>query len=219
MLTTDRRADRRRRRAGSRCRRTNSGALVVEVQRGIDHRDAHPAHGIDRRLGRRRRALADGTAGLPWSGRDDLGEDRQRDLLGSSGTDVESRGSVHAGLHRRADVDRSRAPPRLACGWPRGRRRERRPAARRRARPPRPGRAMRSRPLRCRRAVAPSYAAPAWPSGPTRSSSARAMGVSPATTTSGAGMTGSRKISNVPPDRHGLCTVSEPGSRLLRAPA
>ena len=52
---------------------------------------------------------------------------------------------------------------------------------------------------------------PAWPSGPTSSSSARAIGVSPATTTSGAGMTGSRKISNVPPDKHGLCTVSEPG--------
>ena len=30
----------------------------------------------------------------------------------------------------------------------------------------------------------------------------------------GAGTTGSRKISRVPPDRHGLCTVSVPGVRL-----
>src|SRR5262249_16300325 len=32
------------------------------------------------------------------------------------------------------------------------------------------------------------------------------------TTTSVAGTTGSRKISSVPPDRHGLCTTTAPGS-------
>ena len=36
------------------------------------------------------------------------------------------------------------------------------------------------------------------------------MGPSPCTWISGGGTTGSRKISRVPPDRHGLCTDSVP---------
>jgi hypothetical protein len=36
------------------------------------------------------------------------------------------------------------------------------------------------------------------------------IGLSPKIATSGAGITGSKKISNVPPDKHGLCTVRFP---------
>ncbi len=44
-----------------------------------------------------------------------------------------------------------------------------------------------------------------------RARSERATGASPNTTSRGAGSTGSRKISSVPPDRHALCTTSLPG--------
>ena len=42
--------------------------------------------------------------------------------------------------------------------------------------------------------------------------SASAIGVAPQMRTSGAGTCGSRKISNAPPDRHGLTTTHAPGA-------
>ena len=55
-----------------------------------------------------------------------------------------------------------------------------------------------------------SQATTVYPSDPPSSASARPIGAVPWTATTGAGMTGSRKISSVPPDRHGFTTVSLP---------
>ena len=189
MLTTDRRGDRQRTRAGSRCRRTNGGcpswsrcSEASTIATLIPHTGSI-ADSVD--VGG---ALADGTAGLSRPGRDDLGEDRQRNFLWRASTDVEPSGRVHAGLHRCADVDRRRctASPRLRLAT--------RPtygtsdcsAATRTSSSSRPCDAITTAAVSPGSALA--YAMPAWPSGPTRSSSARAIGVSPATTTNGAGI-------------------------------
>src|SRR5689334_5311195 len=66
--------------------------------------------------------------------------------------------------------------------------------------------------------IAPAMSAPmsaARPSQPTAaatSTSARATGASPYTKTNGSGIMASRKISSVPPERHGLATVSRPST-------
>ena len=140
----------------------------------------------------------------------DLGQDRQRDLLGRAGADVEPGRGVHPRPRDVVDVERGDARPRPACGWRPGRRRARRRAA------PRSSTASSSRPCE----ATTTAAAPAADRAGRRRDHvvaeaarrarrrAAAIGLSPCTTTSGAGTTGSRKISSVPPDRHGLCDAS-----------
>ena len=63
---------------------------------------------------------------------------------------IEAGRGVDARLHRRAQVERRRPPPRPASGWRRVRRTAPWPATRRRAPPPRPARATRRRRRTCR---------------------------------------------------------------------
>ena len=132
---------------------------------------------------------------------------------------------------RRACWRRCRARPgvtircRVTSGRRRARRRRRRPASdwRPGRRTRRPARTAAARSLLVatvrrdddrRRAV--GHLADPMPSrsrAPSRAStSARAIGLSPNTATSGAGRCGSRKISSVPPLRHGLWAITLPGT-------
>ena len=156
------------------------------------------------------------TTGLPAPGdpglaRDDLGQDRQGDLLGGACSYVETGWSVNAVLQVLADRERRDhrcTPPSTGdeahVGDPRLQ--PRRPARR-----PRPCRAtprrVPRRPRRCRLGRPTSCN----PAAPPIVKSADVVGVSPTTWTSGGGSTGSRKISRVPPDRQGLCTTRLPG--------
>ena len=112
----------------------------------------------------------------------------------------------------------SASTPCRACGWRRGRRSGRPASSPRRSvcsssRPcaattsaRSPGRGLESRRRRRGDGVEPEL-------GADRAGRAPAIGVSPTTSTRGAGRTGSRKTSIAPPDRHGFWTVTAPSSR------
>ncbi len=155
---------------------------------------------------------------FPTAHGDDAREDRQRDLAGGLGADVEAGGDVDqrrgAPWQPRRRAAR-RARRRRAWGWPRGRCRARPPPARGAACAARPVRAPRRR-ARDRRRTArgppPSTATGSSPSAAPSERIAPAIGVSPTTRTRGAGRTGSRKISIVPPDRQVFRAVTAPSS-------
>ena len=184
-------------------------ALVLERGRARHDRHRHPAHGIDR--GRRRLLRR------PPHG-DDLGQDRERDLLRRARADVEAGGRVDAveqlGRRRRRRAAR-RARPGRAAGSPRARRRAARPRAPPSARAAPRGRGRR-RPARGRPSRGsnspPTTATMSSPNSPPSRSSACEIGMSPSTSTRGAGTTGSTNTSIIPPDRHGFCTVTTPRS-------
>ena len=148
---------------------------------------------------------------------DELGQDRERDLAGGAGAQLQpGRGEDPRAL-RRVDVEglQHRGAPR-----PAGHQRDIR--ALRRAGPPRARlpRLCRARPRSAphrrpaARADSPSVSSTARPTPEPRVSRACATGVVPTTRTRGAGMRGWRKISMAPPLRHGLETSTAPSSAL-----
>ena len=184
-------------------------ALVLERRRARHDGHGHPADRVDG--GRRRVARR-------AAHRDDLRQDRERDLLRRARADVEPGGRVdarrsapaHAVAAQLAEhalaAAAARHQPDVGQRPPRGRARSAGSSSR-----PWPattsarssGRGSNSPP------TTPTMSSPSSP--PSRSSACE-IGMSPSTSTRGAGTTGSTNTSIIPPDRHGFCTVTTPRS-------
>ena len=209
---------RRRRPAGSRAAESSTSPVVFEVERGVDGRHVMPQTGS---IAIRRRAGVGSVASARGGGRraarrrprprgDDLGQDRQRDLAGRAGADVEPGRRVDPAAGRRPSVERGEHGRAALAAGDQPDVRDLGAHRRRRAPPPRRGRARRRpRAERVRRRTGAGSRREAHlvaePAAPTATQRPRDRRVAVDHAPAAAGMTGSRKISSVPPDRHGLC--------------
>ena len=178
----------------------------------VDRGDGHAADRVDR--ARRGRAAR----GVPL-GRPPLGAPSRRGSTARSpprcGRRCRGRPGCAPGCAGRRGRRARPARPRRGSGWPPARRRARPGAAPPSAPAPRRARARRRRGRRRRPAAAPAPPATSStskPSGRSEVGQRLGDGLSPTTSSRGAGTRGSRKISTAPPDRHGLATVTAPSS-------
>ena len=213
------------RRASSRCARTSACSPRSRSRRSRRRarsracrrrRDRHAADRVDRG-GRRPDGCAAAATATIRARIESAISAGVRAPMSSPAGDVDARRAAPRRRRRRAA---RRVTPRRACGSRRARR-SGRPASR-------PGRRAASSSLPVRRdderEIAGRGRRARRPRCPARrrsrarargrgAASASTIGVSPATSTRGAGSTGSRKISIAPPDRHGFLTVTAPSSR------